>query len=171
MILGCAPKVIVGELPDLRHLTFDDELRDRFPLHRRQRTGPGGAQAAFSKCLAVIPTAQAKGSLPAMSSWGTATLRPVRMPQRSSRRAGQVVPSRPPSFEVRAAPCIARQAALMQQKKGSAHAGEVSSGDRLTGVKCYCQINRLEHRHDPWQKALHHHRRRPTRDNRAAASP
>jgi len=55
---------------------------------------------AFSKCLAVLLTAQAKGSLPAMPSWRTATLRPVRMPQRSSRRAGQVVPSRPPSFEV-----------------------------------------------------------------------
>src|SRR4051812_30756509 len=42
----------------------------------------GSAHKAFSKCLAVLLTAQAKGSLPAMSSWETATLRPVRMPQR-----------------------------------------------------------------------------------------
>ena len=57
----------------------------------RRRTGPG-APIMPQQVFGSLANCAGEGLTPGDAVVRTATLRPVRMPQRSSRRAGQVVP-------------------------------------------------------------------------------
>ena len=105
------PQAIIATRAESRMVAIIRRIR----LARRltaNRCRQVSLSAGFSECLAVLLTAQAKGSqstsLPTRCRpWRTATLRPVRMPQRSSRHGWSGGAIEDPLM-LRCAPCRTR---------------------------------------------------------------